>query len=99
MEVDYLSQGRFVPEWHLLPHIFQSDCIQLWDQPEVDLMTSSRMNQCQQYYTWENPLPLGALGLKMFNHPQAGQGTCGFPPSALVPLVMSKCLAEHVTGQ
>ena len=34
--------------------------------------------QCQQYYTLENPLPLGALGLNTFNHSWTSGELCVF---------------------
>ena len=46
----------------------------------------------------ETPLPLGALGLNAFNHSWKFQVSYMFP-SALVPLILSKFLAEHVKGQ
>ena len=49
--------------------------------------------------TLETPLPLGALGLNAFSHPWNFQVSCVFPSLALVPLVLSKFLAEHVNGQ
>ena len=90
--------GSLVPEWHLLLFIAQAT-FQLWGQPEVDLLTSSYTNQHQHYYTLENPLPLAALRFNTFRHPWTYQESYVFPPSALVPLVMSMLLAEHVTGQ
>ena len=45
------------------------------------------------------PLHLGALGLNAFSHPWKFQVSYVFPSLALVPLVLSKFLAEHVTGQ
>ena len=68
VKANYLSQGRLVPEWHLLPQIAQ-EAFKLWGQPEVDLLASSCTNQCQHYYTFENPLPLVAFGFNTFNHP------------------------------
>ena len=62
-------------------------------------MASSRSTQCQHYFTLETPLPLGALGLNAFSHPWKFQVSYVFPPPALVPLVLSKFLAEHVYGQ
>ena len=56
-------------------------------------------NQCQHYYTLENPLPLGPLGLNAFNHPWTYQVIYVFPPPALVLLFLSKFLVEHVIGQ
>ena len=47
----------------------------------------------------ESPLPLGPLGLNTFNYPWTFQVTYVFPPLALVPLVLSEFLAEHVKGQ
>ena len=41
----------------------------------------------------------GCLGLNAFNHPWVCQGSYVFPLLDLVPLVLSKFLAEHVTGQ
>ena len=98
MEADYLSWDQMLPEWYLLPQVAQA-ASHLWGLPEVDLLASSHSTQCQHYYTLESPLPLGALGLNAFNHPWTFQVSYVFPPPALVPLVLSKFLAEHVKGQ
>ena len=95
MEAGYLSWVWLLPEWHLLPHTVQV-ALQRWSLPEVGLLESSHTTQCQQYYTLENPLPKGALGLNAFNHPWLYQISYVFPPPALVSLVMCKLLAEHV---
>ena len=87
-----------LPEWHLIPQVAQV-ASHLWDLSEVDLLVSSRTTQCQHSYTLESPLPLGALGLNAFNHAWMFQVSYIFPPPALVPLVLSKFLAEHVKGQ
>ena len=71
----------------------------LWGLPEVDLLVSSHSTHCQHYYTLESPVPLGALRLNAFNQPGPFQVGYMFPPPALVPLVLSKFLAEHVKGQ
>ena len=92
VEANYLSQDWMLPEWHLLPQV----AFHLWGLPEVDLMASFHSTQCQHYYTLESPLPLGALGLNTFNHPWMFQVSYVFPPPALVPMVLSKSLAEHV---
>ena len=68
VEVDYLSQVRLLPEWHLLPQVAQATFC-LWGLPEVDLLASSHSTQCQHYFTLETPLPQGALGLNAFSHP------------------------------
>ena len=47
----------------------------------------------------ETLLSLGALGLNAFSHPWTCQVSYVFPPLALVPLVLSKFLAEHVNSQ
>ena len=60
---------------------------------------SSHSTQCQHYYTLESPLPLGTLGLNAFNHLWQFQVGYMFPPPALVPLILSKFLTEHVKGQ
>ena len=98
VEADFLSRDRLLPEWHLLPQVAQA-AFPLWGLPEVDLLASSHSTQCQHYFTLETPLPLGALGLNAFSHPWTFQVSCVFPPLALVPLVLSKFLAEHVNGQ
>ena len=98
VEADFLSQDRMLPEWHLLPQVAQT-AFHLWGLPEVDLLASSCSIQCQHYFTLETPLPLGALGLKAFSHPWKFQVSYVFPPLALVLLVLSKFLAEHVNGQ
>ena len=98
MEANYLSWDQMLPELHLLPQVAQA-AFQLWGHPEVDLLASSHSIQCQHYYTSEFPLPLGALGLNAFNHLWMFQVRYVFPPPTLVPLVLSKFLAEHVKGQ
>ena len=85
-------------EWHLLPQVAQA-AFHLWGLPEVDLLASSCSTQYQHYYTLESPLPLGVLGLNAFNHPWMFQVSYMFPPPALVPLVLSKFLAQNVKGQ
>ena len=98
VEADFLSRDQMLPEWHLLPQVAQAAfCI--WGLPEVDLLASSCSTQCQHYFFLETPLPLGALGLNAFSHPWKFQVSSVFPPPALVPLDLSKFLAEHVNGQ
>ena len=67
--------------------------------PEVDLLASSCSTECQHYYILETLLHLGALGWNTFNHPWMFQVGYMFPFLALVPLVLSKFLPEHVEGQ
>ena len=98
VEADFLSQDQMLPERHLLPQVAQV-AFHLWGLPEVDLLASSHSTQCQYYFTLETPLPVGALGLNTFSHPWKFQVSYVFPPLALVPLVLSKFLAEHVSGQ
>ena len=98
VEADHLSQDWLLLEWHLLPQVAQA-AFCLWGLPEVDLLASSHSTQCQHYFTLETPLPLGALGLNAFSHPWTFQVSYVFRPLALVPLVLSRFLAEHVKGQ
>ena len=86
------------PEWHLLPQVAQA-AFHLWCLPEGDLLESSHTNQSQCYYILESLLPQGTLGLNAFNHPWMFQVSYVFPLPALVPLVLSMFLAEHVKGQ
>ena len=94
VEADYLSQDQLLLEWHLLPQVAHA-VFCLWSLPEVDLLASFHSTQCQHYFTLETPLPLGALKLNAFHHPWSFQVSYVFPPLALVPLVLSKFLAEH----
>ena len=41
----------------------------------------------------------GSLGVQCYNHPMSYQLSYVFSPPALVPLVVSKLLVEHITGQ
>ena len=93
-----MSWDWMLPVWHLLPNKAWA-AFHLWGLSEVDLLASSHSTQCQHYYILESPLPLGALGLNAFNHPWTFQAGNMFPPPVLVPLVLSKFLAEHVKGQ
>ena len=67
VEVNYLSWGKLIPEWHLLPCIAQAT-FWLLGQLEVDLLASSHNNQFQLYYTLELLLTPGALAFNTFNH-------------------------------
>ena len=98
VKADFLSWDRLLLEWHPLPQVAQA-AFHLWDLPEVDLLASSCSTQCQHYFTLETPLPLGTLVLNAFSHLWKFQVSYVFPPPALVPLVLSKFLAEHVNGQ
>ena len=97
VEANYLPQDWMLPDWHH-PQVAQA-AFHLWDLPEVDLLASSHSTQYHHYYTLESPLPLGALGLNAFNHLWMFQVSYVYPPPSLVPLVLSKFLAEHVKGQ
>ena len=98
VEADFLSWDRMLPEWHLLPQVAWT-AFHFWSLPEVDLLASSCSTQCQHYFTLETLLPLGVLELNAFSHPWKFQVSYVFPPLGLVPLVLSKFLAEHVNGQ
>ena len=98
VKADYLSWDWLLLKWHLLPQVAQA-AFHLWGLPEVDLLASSCSTQCKHYFTLETPLPVWALGLNAFSHPWNFQVSYVFPPLALVPLVLSKFLAEHVNGQ
>ena len=41
----------------------------------------------------------GGLRVNAFNHPWIYKVSHAFPPHLLVPLVLSRCLTEHITGQ
>ena len=64
---------------------------------EADFLSWDQM--LPELETLETPLPMGALGLNAFSHPWNFQVSYVFPPPALVPLVLSKFLAEHVNSQ
>ena len=98
VEADFLSQAQMLSQRDLLPQVAQA-AFHLWGLPEVDFLASSCSTQCQHYFTLETPPALGALGLNAFCHPWKFQVSYVFPPLALVPLVLSKFLAEHVNGQ
>ena len=98
VEADYLSQDWLLLEWHLLPEVAQA-AFHLWGLPEVDLLASSHSTQCQHYFTFKTPLLLWALGWNAFSDPWTFQVSYVFPLPALVPLVLSKILAEHVNSQ
>ena len=50
-------------------------------------------------FQFGNSTASGALGLNAFNHPWMFQVSYMFPPPALVLLVLSKYLVEHVNSQ
>ena len=83
VEASYLSRDGMLLDWdwHLLHQVAQA-AFHLWGHPEVDLLAFSHSTQCQHYYTLESPLPLGALGLNVFNHPWMFQVSYVFPPPA-----------------
>ena len=81
MDANYLTWGRLVPGWHLLPHSAEV-AFQLKVNWEVDLLASSCTNGCQHYYLLENQLHLRGLGLNAFNNPWTCQVSYVFPPPA-----------------
>ena len=87
-----------LPEWHLLPQVAQAafhfGAFQRWTCWHLLIpLNASIITPWNLHYLW------GALGLNAFNHPWTFQVSYMFPPPALVPLVLSKFLAEHVKGQ
>ena len=75
---------------------FQSDTFLIADK-SLNLGVNWRWIYCHENnYILENPLPLGTVGLNACNDPNTFSYV--FPPPALVPLVLVKFLAEHVTG-
>ena len=86
-----------LPEWHLLPQAAQA-AFHLLGLPEVDLPASSHTTQCQHYFILESSLPPEDLGLNAFSPHWMFQVSYDFPPPTLVPLVLSKFLAEYVKG-
>ena len=89
-----LIWGHLLPEWHLLPQMAQSAC-DIWGLPEVDLLASSIQLNASIITPWKHHYLWGPWGWM----PWMFQVSCIFPPHALVPLVLSKFLAEHVEGQ
>ena len=89
MEADYLSWGKLVPEWHLLPSIVQA-AFQCWSFLIYQSVSASLQSG--------KKLPSGALGLNMFSHGWKSQVSYVLSPPAFIPLVLSKFLAEHVTS-
>ena len=63
VETNYLSWGRLVTQWHLLPHIAEF-AFQLQGHPEVDLLAFSNTNQYQCYYTLGKYTTCGSLGVE-----------------------------------
>ena len=98
VKANYLSWDQMLLELHPLFWVVHA-AFHLWGLPEVDLLASSHSTECQHYYTLETPLPLGAYRLNAFNHPWTFQVSYMFHPPALIPLVLSKFLVEHVKGQ
>ena len=81
--------------WHLFSHI---PCAKfwLWGHPEVDLLESWHTFQCQHYYALASPTTSGGLGVGGIQSSLRYQVNYVFPPSPLIPLVLSKFLVEHV---
>ena len=97
VKADYLSWGQLLLEWHLLPQMAQT-AFCLWGLPKGDLLASSCtlnatiITPCKVHYLWGSWDWMPSTILGCFT-----QGM--FPPPALVPLVLSKFLAEHVKSQ
>ena len=90
--ISCFQSGTFSLRW--LMQLFA-----LWCLLEVDLLASSHSTQCQHYFHLGTPLPLGSLGLNAFSLTWTFQVSYVFPSLALVPLVLSKFLLEHVNSQ
>ena len=84
--------GTFFLRW--LRQLFTFGAFQRWTSWHLLILLNAN-----NISLWKPQLPLGALGLDAFSHPWKFQVSYVFPPLALVPLVRSKFLAEHVRGQ
>ena len=67
VDADYLSQGRLVPEWHLLPHIVCSISM-LGSDGGGSVIIFKYKSISGLLHLGKIPLPLGALGMNAFNH-------------------------------
>ena len=98
VEASYVLWGWLVPKCDLLPCIGHM-VFHFWGHLEMDVLVSSYINEFHRYYILGNPLHLGAVGSNTSKHPWTYQVSYAFPSSALVPLVLSTFVAEHVRGQ
>ena len=95
MEADYLSWGQLCgifilaqPKW-----LFISGVYQRWSCWHPVPLNASIITPWKCHYLW------GPLGLNAIVHLWKFQISYVFPPPALVPLVLSMFLTEHVKGQ
>ena len=86
------QSGTFFLRW--LRQLFTFGAFQRWTYWHLLILPNANIISL-----WKTPLPVGALGLNAFSHPWNFQVSYVFPPPPLVPLVLSKFLAEHVNGQ
>ena len=97
VEADYLSWDQLLLEWHLLPQVAE-ETFHLWGLPEVDLwhllilLNASIISLWKHNYLW-------GLGVECLQPSLDFSGKLLFLPLALVPLALSKFLAEHVNSQ
>ena len=98
VKANFLSRRKFFLGWHLHLHIAEV-VFQLRYQLEWIYKHPHRAINISITHTLDTLLPLGVMGLNVFNHPWRYQVSCIFTPSDLVPLVPSIFLVEQVTGQ
>ena len=96
VEADFVSQGKVVPRLHLLLHIAWTAFQLLGQQESICWHPHVPINVT--FITFWNTHYLKEPWLNAFNHPWTFQVSYVFPPPALIPLVLSKFLVEHVTS-
>ena len=91
VEPSYIAQERLFPEWHLLPLIAQA-VSRLWSTGggSVGILTYQSMSALLHFGKF---IASGSLGVECF------QPSLDISTKLCVSLVLSKFLAEHVTGQ
>ena len=92
LRIACFRSGTFYLRW--LRQLFAFGAFQRWTCWHLLVLLNASIISL-----WKLHTACGALGLNAFSHPWKFQVSYVFPPPALVPLVLSKFLAEHVNGQ
>ena len=91
---DAASRFQSLPDWHLLPSVFNLIC-QRWGLPEIDLFATESSTQLTRFFAWGQARTAEAFDALL--QPWRFRLAYAFPPPPLLPRVLGK-IAES-TGE
>ena len=84
---DAASRFQSIPDWHLLPSVFNKIC-RRWGLPEVDLFATEHSTQLTRFFAWGQAPTAEAFDALL--QPWDFRLAYAFPPPPILPRVLGK---------